>query len=430
MAKYRWKFLDSTIIEDSLYSFGTGIPISPLNYHSFQLGIAPSVLNFTINPWDENENALIEPLVTQYLPFSLPDIVNYKAYGRGLYREFYYRAYHPTYSAQNREIDCYSTDGTLNYNIKLGPINGVQNYWIINVFEVSHAHLVVIVAATSTATTGTRFVVPIASSYFTTAVAQTNKPSLLRAPPVSYGQGYFDDGTDLFYVDGTPSGFYSQGAGNMEPALPSGANFITQWNWYSNSITHVPSEEFQVVRLATYDGEFEETFELLYDVDSDYAGINILDTTSTFGEHRFPRGALKLARPIGIDIPVSLAGESIWKLADDENVDLNYPVLTSQQGEVARYITGIGYRFKNTVADWAYRSCDYYKHVKEMDWWANTFYKIWYVDDEHIYAITPEQDSEVENEWSLWKMVPALGSAEAGPHKVGATKTRNKYGAG
>ena len=55
------------------------------------------------------------------------------------------------------------------------------------------------------------------------------------------------------------------------------------------------------------------------------------------------------------------------------------------------------------------------------------FEKVWYVDDDNIYALTYEQDDPIENLYSLWKMYPATGSAEAGPNKQSALKTDNKY---
>ena len=431
--KYKWKFLDNIVIEDYLpYSFYTGLPgESNQQYFSYLEG-SGGAIEFFVNPWDEETKTFETPITTFYTPVGRPNPVQYSHFGRGLYKYYFYRSYHPTLSSQNREIDYSSIDGGISGNIHLGPINGVQDYWIRSIFEVSHNHIVVGISASQYSSTITRFVVPLASTYFTTTGAATSKPLLMRAPPSEYGESYFDDGTDLYYVDGTPNGFYSQGAENMEPALPTSYGWVEQWNWYTNKIPWNPSEDY-TLRIATYNGEYEMLFENIpYDITHDYDGIILENPISHWDEHRFPRGLIKLAHPCSGEGPVSLAlsPDVDWDIATPSVVDYSYPILTTEQGEIIRYISGIGYRFKNTLSTWAYNSCEYYRHIKQADWWVNNFFKVWYVDEEHIYALVQEQDNEIEDLYSLWKMLPVTGSAETGPNTQGAFKTNNKYGTG
>lgn len=259
----------------------------------------------------------------------------------------------------------------------------------------------------------------------------------------TYGSNYFTDGVGLYYASGYSvpgnSHITSFGASPYKKEYLYSATGVNRYaiNTFSDSDGH-PDSWF--IEYDVNDNTVNKIDEVVhhakvvnYNESTELLGDIALDTEYEFTKPYVDDNTLYVYLS-------SQATDGLGLLGYDSN---GYPMFYSEAGCVW-VVEDDSLVCINPIDGYKPKNCDYIKDIQKYEkYWPNyiDYYvrRVWYVDDRDTVATPTEQysiymvgnvyfDEELqENLCFKYKLVPCIGSASAGPNKVGALKTSNKY---
>lgn len=393
---YTWKYL--TTVETSYREF--------YQYHSIQPFYNTSYYDYTHPPYGGSSGFTLFSMdnysggsIGDSPPAGITYSNNIGAFGMGKYTNRVYVC-GSWENPSGNYIWSSNWDGSDSHTITLGELFVYSKYYIKSLVEISEDYLMMIIAPNPS------------SDYFT----------MFRIPRLATNYSATPDlGIEFFHPDssyirpGQIPGDWDYGAILFDGKSLTQAHWLDLWSWFTMPL------DSETQRLYLYDGTLSpETY-----FDFSIAEKYFPELPSDFRNNL----VWFLARPLH----KSELGEEVEPI---DGVDLTYPVLATNQGEIARYVSGIGYEFNVVLDDWDYENCEYFQHCISEGISYPRFSKVWYVDDTTVYAAleTTHVLGVPPFQYTIWKLstsdVPPFvsGSCSCGPITTTAYKTNNKHG--